>query len=120
MTNKILKEEMLSAEQLGLVAGGTAAENRVDVAFFHRLGYDMTRTSINTAYIENGVSYFGDGYYTNRYHLKMNGEWCKHPHFAALGYVLAQRKYPGFNGNWTDANYVKSFLADKFNIHSLG
>ena len=120
MTNKILKEEMLSAEQLGLVAGGTAAENRVDVVFFHRLGYDMTRTGIDTAYSENGVNYVGDARYSNYYSLKVNGEWCKHPHFAALGYVLAKRNYPGFNGNWTDANYVKSFLADKFNIRSLG
>ena len=90
MTNKILKDEMLSEEQLGLVAGGTAAENRVDVAFFHRLGYDMTRTGIAAAYIENGVNYFGNSNSSNYYSLKVKGEWCKHPHFVALGYVLSK------------------------------
>ena len=119
MTNKILKDEMLSEEQLGLVAGGTAAENRVDVAFFHRLGYDMTRTGIAAAYIENGVNYFGNSNSSNYYSLKVKGEWCKHPHFAALGYVLAQRHYPGFNGSWTNSYYVKAFLKDYFGINNI-
>ena len=119
MTNEILKDEILSAEQLGLVAGGTAAENRVDVAFFHRLGYDMTSTSIKDAYNENGVSFFGSTNSNNCYSLKINGQWCKHPHFAALGYVLSRRKYPGFNGSWTDSNYVKAFIKDNFGINNI-
>ena len=117
MTNEIFKDEILSDEQLDLVNGGTWGETQVDKGFFVKVGYDLLTLSIHNAFEENGVRcsvFKGKGNFSNDYRIKINGEWCKHPHFAALGYVLAQRHYPGFNGKWTDSKYVHSFLKEHF------
>lgn len=48
--------------------------------------------------------------------LTADGEWVKHPRWAVLGRILQRKNYPGFNGNWTDLNYVKPFLKNNFDI----
>ena len=118
MTIEFFKDEMLSAEQLNLVAGGSHVQNVEDVIFFYELGYDVGSTGLKDAFAQNGVK-FSDSSGDNSYSLKVNGQWCKHPHFAALGYILSKRHYPGFNGSWTDANYVKAFLKDYFGINNI-
>ena len=117
MTKKIFKEEMLSAEQLDMVAGGTFAEQLVDAGFFQQLGYNVAGTDkLKDAYSANGVKYFYDDFVKNSYDLKVDGEWTLHPQWAVMGYVLAKRNYPGFNGKWTDSKYVHSFLKENFNV----
>ena len=119
MTTEFLTNEMLSAEQLDLVAGGSDIQNAEDVLFFYELGYDVGSTELKDAFAKNGVK-FSDSYDNNSYKiLTGNGEWTQHPHWAALGYILSKRNYPGFNGIWTDANYVKSFIKDNFGINNI-
>ena len=121
MTNEILKDEMLGAEQLDLVVGGNNRETFMDAAFLQRLRYNVAGTDkIKDAYSANGVKYFYDDFVKNSYDLKVDGEWTLHPQWAVMGYVLAKRNYPGFNGNWTDSNYVHSFLKENFNITECG
>ncbi|MBE8952020.1 MAG: hypothetical protein SR1Q7_02610 [Quinella sp. 1Q7] len=52
--------------------------------------------------------------------LTSDGEFTKHPHWAALGLVLKRKNYPGFNGNRTDSNYIHSFLKENFDLSELG
>lgn len=118
MRNKILKEEMLSAEQLEQVAGGSRIQTTLDTGFFKQLGYNMNKVSLENAFADNGVK-FEENRGNNSYTFYVGGEWKKHPHFAALGYVLAKRNYPGFNGKWTDSRYVHSFLKENFNITNV-
>ncbi|MBR3497610.1 MAG: hypothetical protein IKO05_01295 [Selenomonadaceae bacterium] len=90
MTTEFLTNEMLSAEQLDLVAGGSDIQNAEDVLFFYELGYDVASTELKDAFAKNGVK-FSDRSDNNSYKiLTGNGEWTQHPHFAALGYVLSK------------------------------
>ena len=117
MTNEFLKDEVLSAEQLDMVVGGNYLETFMDAAFFQRVGYNVAGTDkIKNAYSANGVKVFLDNSIKNSYDLKVDGEWTSHPQWAVMGYVLAKRNYPGFNGKWTDSRYVHSFLKENFNI----
>lgn len=110
-----MTNELLSDEQLALVAGGSIEEFQDDRVFLRSLGYDLDRQRITDIYAENGVMYKGS-FDNNEYRIKINGEWCKHPHWAAMGYVLARMNFIGFNGKWTDSKYVHSFLKDNFFI----
>ena len=118
MTNEILKDEVLSAEQLDMVAGGSHTQTTLDSGFFKQLGYNMDKVSVENAFADNGVK-FEDNHGNNGYTFYVGGQWCKHPHFAALGYVLSKRKYPGFNGSWTDSKYVGSFMKKHFGIYDI-
>lgn len=119
MTIEFFKDEMLSAEQLDLVAGGSDIQNAEDVLFFYELGYDAGSTELKDAFAANGVK-FSDRSDNNSYKILMgNGEWTQHPHWAALGYILSKRQYPGFNGSWTNSYYVKSFIKDYFGINNI-
>ena len=119
MTYKI---ETLTMEQLDLVAGGSSAQTDTDKGFFKKLGYNMNAVTVEDAFRDNGIMFndscFGDNDYV--IFMKSSGEWCLHPHWAALGLVLARSKYPGFNGNWTDGKYVQSFLKEHFHVQSFG
>ena len=121
MTREIFKDEMLSAEQLDMVAGGTFAEQLVDAGFFQHLGYNMAREEFKDVFADNGVK-FEEGYdKSNSYKiLTGDGEWTQHPHWAVLGYILSKRKYPGFNGSWTDSKYVGAFMKEHFGISDFG
>lgn len=78
--------------------------------------YNTEKVSVENAFLDNRIK-FSDNYGDNSYKiLTSDGEWTNHPHWAALGYVLKQKNYPGFNGNWTDLNYVKPFLKNNFDI----
>ena len=48
--------------------------------------------------------------------MNVNCEWSNCSQCEALGYVLAQKKYLSFDGEWTDANYVSSFLDKNFGM----
>ena len=124
MTNEIFKEEILTDEQLNLVAGGIYNETQLDKQFFNEvLGYNLLGLNVCNAFAENGVRcsvYQGKWDISNDYSIKVNGEWHKHPRWAVLGYVLAQRHYPGFTGKWTDSKYVHSFLKEHFGITDFG
>jgi len=110
------KLEKLDDEQLEQVSGGTAAQTRVDRIFFRHFGYNTEKVSVENAFLDNGIK-FSDNYGDNSYKiLTSDGEWTNHPHWAALGYVLKQKNYPGFNGNWANESYVKSFLRSNFGI----
>ena len=95
MTNEIFKEEILTDEQLNLVVGGTYDETQLDKDFFTKvLGYNLLGLNVHNAFKENGVmctAYTGKWGVSNDYKIKVNGEWQKHPHWAALGYVLSKR-----------------------------
>lgn len=120
MTNKIFMDELLTDEQLALVSGGTDDETDTDEIFFRKLGYRAYVNDVEEMFALNGVKYVYNLHNhttgKNSYSIKINGEWCQHPHFAVLGYILKQRNYPGFNGNWTDRNYVKGFLGGKMGV----
>lgn len=111
-----MTNELLSGEQLDLVSGGSIAEFQDDKIFLRSLGYDLNRQRITDIYAENGVMYKSNVYDNNEYSIKINGQWCKHPHWAVMGYILARNNYIGFNGKWTDSNYVHSFLKNNFFI----
>ena len=52
-----MTKELLSAEQLDLVVGGTQAETELDRAFFQGVfGYDMSRMNIGAAFAKHGVN----------------------------------------------------------------
>ena len=111
--------EKLDDEQLDKVAGGSESQSRVDRIFFRHFGYDTEKVSLKNMFFDNGIK-FSDNYGGNDYRiLTSDGEFTKHPHWAALGYVLKQRNYPGFSGNRTDSNYVHSFLKDNFDLSEL-
>ena len=127
MANKISKNEIISDEQLEIVSGGNDDQTKVDYTFFRKLGYSFPATAgelypstygntLESVFNENGVFFSGIGYFNN--HYRINGSL--HPHWAALGYVLSTRNYPGFTGNWTDSKYVHSFLKEHFGINDLG
>ena len=112
MTNKIFLDELLTEEQLDRVAGGTFEQLETDRKFFVKLGYDMFTKTVKDLYDAHGVDFTYNTDDNNTY--KIN--YGKHPHLAAMGLVLKKRNYPGFNGNWTDLNYVKSFMKEHFGI----
>ena len=119
MTNEFLKDELLSAEQLDTVSGGNSKQDRIDNHFFWKLGYDIDDSTECLKELFNiyGVEYTSH-WSDNDY--KINGN--KYPHWAALGYVLSKHSdwgYNNFNGSWTDANYVKSFIKDNFGINNI-
>ena len=119
MTTEILKDEVLSAEQLDLVSGGSSKQDRIDNHFFWKLGYDIDDSTerLKKLFAIYGVEYtdhWGDNDY------KINGN--KYPHWAALGYVLSKHgvlyDLNNFNGSWTDSNYVNSFLDKNFDTNT--
>ena len=115
MANEIFKDEILSEEELDQVAGGNTAQDTLDEHFFWILGYDTDNNSLDELFAQNGVKYnFRSS--DNEYKIKVKGGWANHPHWAALGYVLSKRGYPGFDGDWTDASYVKPFLDKNFGL----
>ena len=120
MTTEIFKNEMLSAEQLDLVVGGVD-QDEVDSEFFKQLGYNTARTYIGNAFADNGVIYSAGLFIwsKNTYKIRTSNGYEKMPHWAVLGYVLSKRNYPGFNGSWTDSNYVKAFIKDNFGINNI-
>ena len=121
MTNKIFLDELLTDEQLDLVSDGSDDETEADESFFRKLGYRAYVNDVEEMFALNGIKYVYNlhNYNTgkNSYSIKINGKWCQHPHFAALGYILAQRHYPGFNGSWTDKAYVTGFLKKEFHMY---
>ena len=114
MTKDIFKDEILNDEQLDQVSGGTYREHRIDKEFFLTLGYrdaaGASYSTIKDMYLANGIRYENDGKFSNTYKILTADGWCAHPQWAVLGYILAQRHYPGFNGKWTDHDYVAGFL----------
>ena len=86
---------------------------------FKQLGYNMDKVSVENAFADNGVK-FEDNHGNNGYTFYVGGEWKRHPHFAALGYVLSKRHYPGFNGSWTDSKFVGAFMKENFGISDFG
>ena len=115
MTNEILK-----MEQLEQVAGGNDVQNKVDRIFFQKLGYDMSRTKLASVFSENGFFFSTDFDGDNKYRMEVDGKWVEYPHYAALGIILINKKYPGFYGSWNDEKNVKSFLKENFGINDLG
>ena len=116
MADEKFANELMSDDELGQVAGGSESQSRVDRIFFRHFGYDTEKVSLKNMFFDNGIK-FSDNYGGNDYRiLTSDGEFTKHPHWAALGYVLKQRNYPGFNGNRTDEAYVKPFLLSNFGI----
>ena len=113
-------DEKLSDEQLDNVAGGSQAQYDVDVAFFQQLGYNMARTEVEDAYGDNGVKFDFNCSGDNSYRLLKSDGWTKHPHWAAMGYVLARKNYPGFDGQWWNIDSVKPFLKEHFHISDFG
>lgn len=113
------KLELLSDEDLEQVAGGNAGETRVDIAFFQQLGYDMSKINVSSAYNDNGVQ-FSERLGDNNYKLLKSDGWTSHPHWAAMGYVLAKKNYPGFNGEWWNADTTIPFLKEHFHISNFG
>ena len=107
--------ELLSDEQLNLVAGGTAAETKVDSAFLRKLGFPTGSTDeVRDVYNYYGVQFRGHNADDNEY--KVNGN--KVSHLAAMGYVLKRGSYTRFNSSrWNDDDYVKSFLEYHFEIN---
>ena len=119
MMKEILKDEILKDEQLEQVAGGNAGQTRVDVGFFQQLGYDMANITVKDAYGDNGVQ-FAETPGDNDYKLLKSDGWTRHPHWAAMGYVLARKNYPGFDGQWWNGDSVIPFLKEHFNISNFG
>ena len=112
-----MTNEILTIEQLESVSGGSAGENKVDIAFFIQLDYNITDSkSFKKAFKDNGIEFENFSEQNNEYSI--NGQ--KYPHWAALGYILKRKNYPGFNGSWTDSKYVHSFLKDHFHISDCG
>ena len=112
-----MTQEILTMEQLESVSGGSWSETKVDTAFLMQLDYSITNTiTIKKAFAENGIDF-------ENYPSPLNNDYSikgqKYPHWAALGYVLKKRNYAGFNGNWTDSNYTKSFLKEHFHIRNV-
>lgn len=122
MVNVIFINEMLTDEQLDGVSGGYVPmlpSRDIDVVFFEQLGYSMFGiNTVGNAYAEYGIQYTNNPL-GNYYKLKVNGEWCKHPHWAVMGYVLSKKNYPGFTGKWTDGGYVQSFIKEHFGIKNF-
>ena len=83
-----------------------------------QLDYDVAKVKIEDAFAANGVhfTYHSENVKSNDY--RING--AKHPHWAALGYILSRRNYPGFTGKWTDSKYVSSFMKEHFHITDFG
>lgn len=121
MTDEIRKDELLTEEQLNEVSGGTNREDRIDRRFFFHLGYRDAReagsSAIENMFLAEGIKYDDGGDYSNTYKILTADGWCAHPQWAALGYILAQRRYPGFNGNWTDKACVTGFLKKEFHMY---
>ena len=109
--------ELLSAEQLDLVSGGTHHEDDTDKNFFRKIGINTKGVDIEDIFAANGVKFDANVFTKNDYSIKINGEWCRHPHLAALGYVLKQRNYPGFSGEWTNLGYVKYFIEHNLQVY---
>ena len=110
----------MSDEQLEEVAGGSVEQKKVDIAFFQQLGYNMARTEVEDAYGDNGVKFDFNCSGDNSYRLLKSDGWTKHPHWAAMGYVLARKNYPGFDGQWWNIDSVKPFLKEHFHISDFG
>ncbi len=116
-----MTNEILNMKQLDLVSGGNRAQTGADRLFFQKLGYNINKVHPEDAFAGNGVKCrIPNDYYDNEYQILTDGEWTKYPHWAALGYVLAKNHYSGFNGSWTDSNYVHSFLKENLGITNLG
>lgn len=116
----ITQDEKLTDEQLEFVSGGSLWELNIDKSFFSKLGYNMDKTSVENAFASVGIEFCAKNGNNDYKILTSDGEFTRHPHWAALGLVLKRKNYPGFNGNWTDSNYVHSFLKDNFDLTDLG
>ena len=109
MANEILKDEILSEEQLEQVAGGTCDETLHDMNFFNALiknGINVPanlHNQVGPRNLSDVFKHYGinlsEGVFTNNGY---NIDGQKYPRMAALGWVLGAVGYPGYNGNWGD------------------
>ena len=124
MTNEILKDEMLSAEKLNEVSGGSEGAVLGDAAllcYLCRCGlFDSSEASWRTQGWRV-TKRMGDDNNTYQYWDKSKSDWQKMPRWYALGDLLAKANYWGFDKSKKgDGGYVTSFIRSHFSNGVLG
>lgn len=124
MTKEILKDEILSAEQLNAVSDGSVDAVLGDNTLIGRLHYCGLLEWDKANWESQGwrvTKSLDDNNNTYQSWNKSKSEWQKMPRWYALGDLLTKANYWGFDKSKKgDSGYVIDFIDSHFGVDDVG